>query len=232
MAINSNQIDEKSKPLDSAQPVPTTGPGKGAYFVQDVGGGQIEAFYRDALGQDTQLTNNGTPVGGFIIASQAEAEAGVENTKGMTPLRVKQAIIAQVGSTSSKLLSDTFTNLTGSTIDSFTVVQSSSGTISPININAEATAKSAFGIVTQQILDTASGSVALTGRLENIVTSFNVDDELFVSPSGLLTNVVPFDGNGSFTSGMWSVRVGVLVKNQSNPTLKDLILGIRTIGQI
>lgn len=31
------------------------------------------------------------------IASQAEAEAGVDNTKGMTPIRVKNAIDAQVG---------------------------------------------------------------------------------------------------------------------------------------
>lgn len=34
--------------------------------------------------------------GSFVVASQAEAEAGEENTKGMTPLRVKQAIDAQV----------------------------------------------------------------------------------------------------------------------------------------
>lgn len=35
--------------------------------------------------------------GGFEIATQAEAEAGVENTKGMTALRVQQKITADLG---------------------------------------------------------------------------------------------------------------------------------------
>ena len=40
----------------------------------------------------TTFTPRGS--GSFTIASQAEAEAGVNNTKGMTPLRVAQAIAA------------------------------------------------------------------------------------------------------------------------------------------
>lgn len=35
-----------------------------------------------------------TAAGGFTVASQAEAEAGTDNTKGMTPLRVAQAVEA------------------------------------------------------------------------------------------------------------------------------------------
>jgi len=36
------------------------------------------------------------PEGGFVIASLAEAKAGTDNTKGMTPLRTANAIQAQV----------------------------------------------------------------------------------------------------------------------------------------
>jgi len=41
---------------------------------------------------------NGNPlalIGSLPIATQAEAEAGVDNSKVMTPLRVKQAVIVQ-----------------------------------------------------------------------------------------------------------------------------------------
>jgi hypothetical protein len=37
------------------------------------------------------ITADGT-IGGTIVATQAEAEAGSENTKLMTPLRVEQAL--------------------------------------------------------------------------------------------------------------------------------------------
>jgi hypothetical protein len=45
-----------------------------------------------ALGTLNQSTNTFTPAGSLTLASQAEAEAGTDNTKVMTPLRVEQAI--------------------------------------------------------------------------------------------------------------------------------------------
>jgi hypothetical protein len=46
-----------------------------------------------ALGTLNQSTNTFTPAGSLTLASQAEAEAGTDNTKVMTPLRVEQAIV-------------------------------------------------------------------------------------------------------------------------------------------
>lgn len=46
-----------------------------------------------ALGTLNQSTNTFTPAGSLTLASQAEAEAGTDNTKVMTPLRVVQSIV-------------------------------------------------------------------------------------------------------------------------------------------
>lgn len=78
--------------------------------VDDTKLGTMDAFQEYAAGTATKLatarTINGVPFDGtkditigipeFVIASEAEAKAGTNNTKFMTPLRVKQAIEAQV----------------------------------------------------------------------------------------------------------------------------------------
>lgn len=53
----------------------------------------------DAAGGNTTTVNGVTPA----LASQAEAEAGSNNTKLMTPLRVAQAVTAQVGTATAAL---------------------------------------------------------------------------------------------------------------------------------
>lgn len=55
--------------------------------------------FLDAAGGNTAMINGVTPA----LATQAEAEAGTDNTKIMTPLRVDQAIAAQVGSATAGL---------------------------------------------------------------------------------------------------------------------------------
>jgi hypothetical protein len=60
------------------------------------------------------LTVNGT-IGGTIVATQAEAEAGTDTTKLMTPERVAQAIDAQVAPSESMTLLGTLTTTSGTT---------------------------------------------------------------------------------------------------------------------
>lgn len=55
--------------------------------------------FLDAAGGNTAMINGVTPA----LATQVEAEAGTDNTKIMTPLRVDQAIAAQVGSATAGL---------------------------------------------------------------------------------------------------------------------------------
>jgi hypothetical protein len=50
-----------------------------------------------SMGVFDEGTGTFTPSGGPVIATQAEAEAGTDNTKMMTPLRVAQAIDVQAG---------------------------------------------------------------------------------------------------------------------------------------
>lgn len=50
------------------------------------------------IGTLNQSTNTFTPAGSLTLASQAEAEAGTDNTKVMTPLRVKQHLLANIRS--------------------------------------------------------------------------------------------------------------------------------------
>jgi len=60
---------------------------------------QNQAWICTVADEDTAVWKELTPVGAFTeIASQAEAEVGAENSKGMTPLRTKEAITAQVAS--------------------------------------------------------------------------------------------------------------------------------------
>jgi hypothetical protein len=77
-------------------------------FISIVGG---VGYHRDILGTSNQITvtngdgSGGDPTVAAVVPSQAEAEAGTDNTKLMTSLRTKQAIDAQV--TTPKVLTAT-----------------------------------------------------------------------------------------------------------------------------
>jgi len=167
----------------------------------------------------------------YEIASQAEAEAGVDNAKLLTSLRVSQAIQAQADGNT--LITKTYTNDSGSTIIAFTPVrQDSSGNIAPIDPATESDVQSFLGLLLQNTVQAASGSVALGGLLQNVTTSYVLNDTLYLSKTGGLTNTVPEIGVASFVEGDFVFKIGKIAKNSSNPSNKDIKFEFELLGQL
>lgn len=102
----------------------------------------------------------------------------------------------------------------------------SSGELDFIDVSSDTTSLSVVGIVATDISNGSSGGFLTTGKIENITTSANLGDVVWVDKTGALTNIPPAIGVNSFLEGDAIIRVGVIAKNQDNPSLKDLIVTI------
>lgn len=124
-------------------------------------------------------------------------------------------------------------NNTGGTLIKGTPVRiNGSGELDVIDVSIEAEVDGTIGVVFEDILDTNFGDIVSSGRVENITTTANVGDKVYISKIGILTNVKPEIGVGGFLSGDFVVKIGVIVKNIDTPANKDLVVGITTIGQL
>lgn len=158
-------------------------------------------------------------------ASQAEAEAGLDNFKMMTPLRVSQAIAALAGESGSSVLLDEFVNASGDDLDALTpVCQNADGELEVIDPSSESDISSYLGITTAAILDGAIGTVALGGLLKNVTTSFDINDTLYLSKTGELTSIPPEIGVGGFAAGDYVLKIGKVTLNSENPLQKNIKL--------
>ena len=127
----------------------------------------------------------------------------------------------------------TFTNDSGSTIIKGTPVRVDvSGNIGSVDVSTESDAISVIGIAKANIANGADGTIVTNGLLENITISASVQDVVYVSKSGALTNAKPDIGVDGFVEGDFVVCVGVVSENQSNPLQKDLIVNISVVGQL
>lgn len=146
---------------------------------------------------------------------------------GYTPLSY---ILTQVSGQSSYAKSELLNN-SGSAISGFIPVRANtSGELGLVNVAMES-ASSIVGITLTSIPNGNSGDVVTSGKIENI-NSFDLGDVIYVSKSGGLTNTKPEIGVDSFVAGDWIISVGVIAKNQSNPSNKDLFVNIQIIGQL
>ena len=59
MPIKANQLAEEPKLVASSATGPSTGSGRGSFFVLDIGAGQTEGAFTDESGNDIQLTDGG-----------------------------------------------------------------------------------------------------------------------------------------------------------------------------
>lgn len=126
-----------------------------------------------------------------------------------------------------------YTNNSGTTIDKLIPVKTrTAGGIALIDVSVEADAFAAFG-VTAALSDNGNPVVIVTnGRIENITTTYAAGDTVYVSKLGYLTNVKPSKGAEGFLAGDFVIRVGLIVRNEANPSNKDLLLDISLVGQL
>lgn len=168
------------------------------------------------------------------IASQAEAEAGTDNSKQMTPLRVLQSIAANAGSGGSGAsISGTYLNNSGSTLAALSLVsQNSSGTLIPVTPNSNSIVNGLVGLLTAPTIQGATGTVVFAGLVTNVTTSFVLGDVIYLNSDGTLTTSVPDYGVNAFVAGYFVVKVGKITKNSSNPANKDFLVKVEILGRL
>ena len=125
------------------------------------------------------------------------------------------------------------TNNTGVTINAGTPVRiNSSGDPDFVDPAIESQILGIAGVAQDTIPNGEDGSFITSGRVKELSTSFDFGDNVYISKAGGLTNEYPSEGVAGFVEGDFIVRLGVVARNEQNPTLKDLILHIDIIGQI
>jgi hypothetical protein len=113
------------------------------------------------------------------------------------------------------------------------VCSGSGGTLQKVDVSNLLLASASFGLVYDVSISAGSiGSVMTHGRLENVTGSFTFGDVMYVDKSGALSNVRPSVGVGGFILGDSVVRVGVIVRNRSNPVLMDLAVSVVHVGTL
>lgn len=142
------------------------------------------------------------------------------------------AIISAAQAASSGIKFEIYNN-SGSTIAALQPVASdSNGKIIAIDPSTELTAVKIIGVAGQSIADGAYGLVYSHGKFENITTSFGFGDYVYVAKDGTLTNIEPSEGVDGFVAGDFILRVGVIVRNRTTPSQKDLVINISIVGQV
>lgn len=142
------------------------------------------------------------------------------------------AIIAEANANSSKLVLE-LTNGTASTIPALTPVgMDNVGNIMPIAIGDNLSSIAVLGITEASILPSQSGNVVFSGRIENVSISAPHGSILYVSKTGSLTTNVPTIGMFGFVAGDHVIRIGGVVKNKTNPSLKDIVVRIEVVGTL
>jgi len=123
-------------------------------------------------------------------------------------------------------------NNTGSTIPKGTPVKVTSVGVALVNVSLEADVDAIAGVTRADISNLSQGDVAAAGLIENITTSFSTGDAVYISKTGILTNIKPSIGVNSFVAGDFVVRVGVIATNTGNILQKDLLVSIQLMGQL
>lgn len=122
----------------------------------------------------------------------------------------------------------------GSTITKGSPVSvNASGQIILVDVTSETSVGRIVGLAALDIPSAANGQVqGVTGRLEDITTSFAIGDTVWIAKDGSLMNTRPDYGVSGFTSGDFVVFVGVVVKNEFDIMKKDIMVMINVEGQL
>lgn len=124
------------------------------------------------------------------------------------------------------------TNNSGSTITKLSPVRASANGMDLVDVSNEAQANAVIGVLRADAINGSVGEVVGSGTIANITTSASVGDVLYIAKDGTLSNVKPDIGTASFVAGDWIVKAGVVAKNISNGSLKDLIVSVEVVGEL
>lgn len=123
-------------------------------------------------------------------------------------------------------------NNTGVTIGQAIPIKLTDTGMGLIDVSLESDVDAIAGITKSSVEDSGQTEIVTGGTIENISTTFNVGDPVYVSKTGGLTNQKPSIGTAGFTANDFIIRVGVIAKNNDNPLLKDLVVSIQIMGQL
>lgn len=147
----------------------------------------------------------------------------------------------QQSTSSSIALVTNYYNNTGSAIAQGVPV-SATGTlnyIAPTDVTSQSSVQAFVGYAQFRIPNASLGPVISGGRLENMGSgySFSIGDAIYVSVLGTyLQNTKPVDSSGNpvapFVSGNIMIFAGVIVQNESNPSLQDLQILTQVLGAL
>lgn len=106
------------------------------------------------------------------------------------------------------------------------------GLISTVDVSSEEKARTVYGVLSSTVMSGQQAEVITTGRILDVLVIGNFGDPVYVSKVGTLTNIPPAVGIGGFVSGDFSIEIGFIAKNLSNPLQKDLVVKIVQPQQI
>ena len=134
---------------------------------------------------------------------------------------------------SASSVSDARTNNTGIAFTKGSPVRiNASGTLDFVDVSIEGEVINVAGVAREVIPDGTSGQIVTSGKIADISTAASLGDLMYISKTGLLTNIQPSIGVGGFVAGDFVVQVGVVSKNEDNGSLKDLIVSLDIVGQL
>lgn len=104
------------------------------------------------------------------------------------------------------------------------------GKLAPLDVSSQSSWNNFVGYAYVRISASSGGPIIANGRLLNIATAFAIGTPLYIGKDSNPTNIVPSVGVNGFVSGDAAIFMGVLVKNQTNPSEKDIALFTQVIG--
>ncbi len=123
-------------------------------------------------------------------------------------------------------------NDTGSTIAKCIPVKITSLGMGTVDPSVEADIDAFAGVTNAAVNDGDTAEIVTSGLIAQSGLSFAFGSAIYISKSGGVTNIKPSIGVSGFIEGDFVVRLGVIVKNEANPSLKDVLLNIQFLGQL
>jgi hypothetical protein len=133
---------------------------------------------------------------------------------------------------SAKQVGSLRTNQRGSTIPKGIPLKLTLSGLDLVDVSVEGDIDAFAGVLAEDCLNLATGTLVGSGVVQNISTSFAVGSVVFISKVGTLTNVKPSIGVNGFGEGDFVIKVGMIAANQDTPTNKDLLVQIQHMGQL